>query len=121
VSQGFFCQATVFADVKPNMRIFREEIFGPVLSIVGHNGDEDAIRLANDTPYGLAAYVNSGDQNRAREIAKRIRAGTIHINFPLRDPRAPFGGYKMSGNGREWGEFGLREYLETKGVVGFAP
>ena len=119
--RGYFVRPTVFADVDPRMSIAREEIFGPVLSIIGYDDEEDAIRIANDTPYGLAAYVQSGSLERARQVARRLRAGNVQINYPAVDRGAPFGGYKQSGNGREWGEFGLNEYLEIKGVQGYAP
>ena len=101
------------------MSIAREEIFGPVLSIIPYENEDDAVRIANDTPYGLAAYVQSGSLERARSVARRLRAGNVQINYPDVDRGAPFGGYKQSGNGREWGEFGLNEYLEIKGVQGY--
>jgi aldehyde dehydrogenase (NAD+) len=100
------------------MRIAREEIFGPVLCILTYKDEDEAIRLANDTPYGLAAFVQSGDRARAARVAARIRAGVVQINYPPLDRGAPFGGYKQSGNGREWGEHGLSEFLETKAVIG---
>ncbi|MET3614211.1 aldehyde dehydrogenase (NAD+) [Rhizobium aquaticum] len=120
LNRGYFVRPTVFADVKPGMRIEREEIFGPVLSIVGYENEEDAIRIANDTVYGLAAYVSSSDLDRARRVARRLRAGNVHINYPDWDTYAPFGGMKQSGNGREYGEFGLDDFLEIKGVIGYA-
>ncbi len=116
--QGFFVRPTVFGDVTPRMSIAREEIFGPVLSIIAYEDEDDAVRIANDTPYGLAAYVQSGNLEHARSVARRLRAGNVQINYPDVDRGAPFGGYKQSGNGREWGEFGLNEYLEIKGVQG---
>jgi aldehyde dehydrogenase (NAD+) len=119
LERGYYVRPTVFADVKPSMRISREEIFGPVLSIIPYESEEDAIRLANDTVYGLAAYVQSSNIERARAVGSRMRAGTVYLNNPGFDIGAPFGGYKQSGNGREWAEFGLDEFLETKGVVGF--
>lgn len=115
---GFYVRPTVFADVHPDMRIAREEIFGPVLSILPYDTESEAIRMANDTEYGLAAYVSSGDQDRAEQVARQMRAGTVYINRPEFDISAPFGGYKRSGNGREWGRFGLVEFLEIKGMVG---
>jgi aldehyde dehydrogenase (NAD+) len=118
LNRGYFVRPTVFADVVPGMRIEREEIFGPVLVIVGYDDDEDAIRIANDSIYGLAAYVSSSDLERARRVARRLRVGDVHINFPAWDTRAPFGGFKQSGNGREYGEFGLDDFLETKAVIG---
>jgi aldehyde dehydrogenase (NAD+) len=119
LTTGYFVQPTVFADVDPKMTIAQEEIFGPVLSVIGYDGDDDAVRIANDTPYGLAAYIQSGDRERARRVARRMRAGNVQINYPPVDRGAPFGGYKQSGNGREWGEFGLNEYLEIKGIPGY--
>ncbi len=119
LASGFFVQPTVFADVDPAMTVAREEIFGPVLCLIGYEDEDDAVRIANDTPYGLAAYVQSSDLARARRVARRMRAGNVQINYPPVDRGAPFGGYKQSGNGREWGEFGLNEYLEIKGIPGY--
>jgi aldehyde dehydrogenase (NAD+) len=119
MTRGYFVKPTVFTDVDPKMTIAREEIFGPVLCIVGYDDEADAVRIANDTPYGLAAYVQSGSVEHAREIARQLRAGNVQINYPGVDRGAPFGGYKQSGNGREWGEFGVNEYLEIKGVQGY--
>jgi aldehyde dehydrogenase (NAD+) len=119
LTHGYYVRPTVFADVKPSMRIAREEIFGPVLSIIPYETEEDAIRIANETAYGLAAYVQSSDIEHARAVGSKMRAGTVYLNNPAFDIGAPFGGYKQSGNGREWSEFGLDEFLETKGVVGF--
>jgi aldehyde dehydrogenase (NAD+) len=101
------------------MRIAREEIFGPVLSILGYQSEEQAIAIANDTVYGLAAFVQSRDIHRARNVAKQLRAGTVSINYPSFDVSAPFGGYKQSGNGREWSEWGIDAFLELKGIVGY--
>jgi aldehyde dehydrogenase (NAD+) len=115
---GYYVRPTVFADVTPDMRIAREEIFGPVLSILPYESEAQAIAMANDTEYGLAAYVNSQDRDKAEDVARQMRAGTVYINYPDFDIAAPFGGYKRSGNGREWGVFGLDEFLETKGMVG---
>lgn len=117
---GYYVRPTVFADVSPQMTIAREEIFGPVLSIISYRDEEDAIQIANDTPYGLAAYVQSSDSSRACLVARRLRAGTVAINYPASDDAAPFGGYKQSGNGRECGKWGLEEFLETKAVIGFS-
>ena len=103
------------------MTIAREEIFGPVLCIIPYDDEDDAVRIANDTPYGLSGYVTSGDTDRARRVAKRIRAGNVHINGARLDFGGCFGGYKQSGNGREWGEAGLEEFLELKAVFGYAP
>lgn len=118
LSAGFYARPTIFADVRSEMRIAREEIFGPVLSIMPYDSEEEAIRIANDTEYGLAAYVSSRDQSRAESVARKMRAGTVYINQPEFDISAPFGGFKQSGNGREWGVFGLEEFLEIKGMVG---
>jgi aldehyde dehydrogenase (NAD+) len=120
MNRGYFVRPTVFADVRPGMRIEKEEIFGPVLSIVGYADEDDAIRIANDSVYGLAAYVSTTDLERARRVARRLRAGNVHINYPAWDTYAPFGGFKQSGNGREYGEFGLDDFLEIKGIVGYA-
>jgi aldehyde dehydrogenase (NAD+) len=116
-SKGYFVQPTIFADVKNDMTIAREEIFGPVLCILPYDSEDDAVAIANDTPYGLAAYVESGDDAHARKIAARLRAGNVHINGASEDPAAPFGGYKRSGNGREAGVLGFKEYLEVKAVL----
>ena len=119
LSHGFFVRPTVFADVDPAMTIAREEIFGPVLCIIAYDNEDEAVRIANDTQYGLAAYVQSRDLEHARNVARRMRAGNVQINYPPVDRGAPFGGYKQSGNGREWGEFGVNEYLEIKGIPGY--
>jgi aldehyde dehydrogenase (NAD+) len=112
--KGFYARPTVFADVNNQMRIAREEIFGPVLVMIPFDTEEEAIAIANDTPYGLAAYIQCGDAARARRIARRLRAGTVSINGTGQDYCSPFGGFKQSGNGREWGRFGLQDYLEYK-------
>ncbi len=117
LTQGFYVRPTVFAGVRNDMRIAREEIFGPVLGILPYGDEAEAIRIANDTPYGLAAYVWSADPVAARRVAGQIRAGMIHINGADLPLNAPFGGFKQSGNGREWGEFGLADFLELKVVV----
>ena len=117
VAGGYFVRPTVFGHVTAEMDIAREEIFGPVLSIIAYDSEEEAICQANDTVYGLAAYIQTADPVRAHAIAKRMRAGTVYINYPAWDPALPFGGYKQSGNGREYAEFGLDEYLETKGIA----
>ena len=119
LNRGYFIRPTVFARVTPEMTIAREEIFGPVLSILTYETEAQAIELANDTPYGLAAYVQSSDLERARKVASQLRVGNVHINYPAWDTAAPFGGYKQSGNGREYAEFGLEEFLEIKGVIGY--
>ena len=110
---------TIFSSVTPAMTVAREEIFGPVLSILTYRSVEEAIEIANDTPYGLSGRVQSGDINRARAVASRLRAGTININYSAWDITAPFGGFKQSGNGREYAEFGIKEFVETKAVVGY--
>ncbi|MBU9604849.1 aldehyde dehydrogenase family protein [Burkholderia multivorans] len=120
LGDGFYVRPTVFSNVTPDMTIAREEIFGPVLSIMTYRTEDEAIALANDSVYGLAAYVQSKDLERARRVAARLRVGNVHINYPPWNPAAPFGGYKRSGNGREYAEFGLAEYLETKGTTGYA-
>jgi aldehyde dehydrogenase (NAD+) len=119
INKGFYVRPTVFANVTNDMTIAREEIFGPVLSVIGYEDEDDVVRIANDTPYGLAGYISSGDVERARRIARRIRAGTVNVNGASLDMAAPFGGYKQSGNGREWGRFGLEEFLEVKAVTGW--
>jgi aldehyde dehydrogenase (NAD+) len=120
ISKGYFVKPTVFADVRNDMAIAREEIFGPVLCIITYEDEDDAVRIANDSPYGLSGFVTSGDIKRARRVAKRIRAGNVHINGARVDFGGCFGGYKQSGNGREWGETGLEEFLELKAVFGYA-
>ena len=102
------------------MTIAREEIFGPVLSIIPYKDEDDAIAIANDTPYGLAGYVSSDNIEHARSVASKMRTGMVHINGAPLDAMAPFGGYKQSGNGREWGEYGMEEFLEIKSVYGYS-
>jgi len=119
LEHGFFAQPTIFSDVTSDMRIAREEIFGPVLAIMPYRDEEEAIAIANDTVYGLGSHLQSRDQDRARRVAGRIRAGQVHINYPAWNGHAPFGGYKRSGNGREYGIHGLEEYLETKAIIGY--
>ena len=121
LDKGFFVRPTVFADVKPDMRIFQEEIFGPVLCITPFRDEAHAIELANATVYGLSGYVQSADAERARRVAGRMRTGMVHLNGAPTDGAAPFGGYRQSGNGREWGRFGLEDYLEVKAVMGWQP
>lgn len=120
LDKGYYVQPTVFANVTPDMTISREEIFGPVLSILGYEDLDQAIAIGNDTEYGLAAYVNGADLAKAREVASKLRAGQVSINGAS-DMTAPFGGFKMSGNGREWGDFAFHEFLEVKAVMGYAP
>ncbi len=119
IDKGYFVRPTVFANVTNDMTIAREEIFGPVLSIIAYEDEDDAVRIANDTPYGLSGYVSSGDVDRARRVAARLRTGMVHINGADLDAMAPFGGYKQSGNGREWGAHGIDEFLEVKSIYGY--
>ena len=119
LNRGYYVRPTVFAGVTNDMTIAREEIFGPVIAILPYKTEEEVIRLANETIYGLAAYVQSADVEHARKVASQMRAGNVHINYPVGDTAAPFGGYKQSGNGREYGEWGLEEFLETKAVIGY--
>ncbi len=119
LATGFYVKPTVFADVKNSMTIAREEIFGPVLAILPYENEEEAIAIANDTPYGLSGYVSSGDLEHARRVASRLRTGNVHLNGAQGSFDAPFGGYKQSGNGREWGVNGFEEFLETKAVLGY--
>ena len=119
LDRGYFVQPTVFAGVKPTMEIAREEIFGPVLCIMPYADEDEAMRIANDTQYGLAAYVHSKNLDRARRVARLLRAGSVYINDPDLDLAAPFGGYKQSGNGREYADFAFDDFTEIKGIVGF--
>jgi len=121
LDKGFYVKPTVFANVKNDMTIAKEEIFGPVVSIMGYDTVDEAVEVGNDTEYGLAAYVSGTDMAKVREVASRLRAGQVAINGAGGDMTAPFGGYKMSGNGREWGDYGFHEFLETKAVIGFTP
>jgi len=120
LNKGYYVKPTVFANVVNNMTIARDEIFGPVLTILGYDNLDQAVEIANDTEYGLAGYVAAADLDKARAVARKLRAGWVSINDGF-DFNAPFGGYKKSGNGREWGEFGFNEYLEIKGMLGYAP
>jgi aldehyde dehydrogenase (NAD+) len=120
ISTGWFVRPTIFMDVSNKMRIAREEIFGPVLVIIPFENEAEAIRIANDTPYGLAAYLQTGNQERAERVAGRLRAGAVHINGGGFNYGSPFGGYKQSGNGREGGLMGLEDYLETKTLHGLS-
>jgi aldehyde dehydrogenase (NAD+) len=119
IEKGYFARPTVFANVSNDMTIAREEIFGPVLSIIPYEDEDEAVRIANDTPYGLSGYVSSSDLDRARKIAARMRTGMVHINGAWADSASPFGGYKQSGNGREWGAHGIDEFLEVKSIYGY--
>lgn len=119
IDKGYFVKPTVFADVDPDMTISREEIFGPVLSIIGYEDEADAIRIANDSPYGLSGAVQSADPERAKRVAARMRTGMVYINGAAGDVSAPFGGYKQSGNGREWGAHAFNDFLELKSVLGY--
>ncbi|GAD50681.1 putative aldehyde dehydrogenase [Caenibius tardaugens NBRC 16725] len=119
LNQGYYVRPTVFGDVNNQMTVAREEIFGPVLVILGYDNEEQAIEIANDTPYGLAGYVQSGSIEHGRDVASRIRAGQVLLNYAPLDINAPFGGYKQSGNGREWGEHAFHEFMEVKAVLGY--
>nr|WP_298690861.1 aldehyde dehydrogenase family protein [uncultured Dongia sp.] len=119
LNRGYYVRPTVFGNVTPDMTIAREEIFGPVIAIMSYDTEEQAIEIANDTVYGLAAYVQSADLGHARKVARQLRAGQVKINYPAWDTFAPFGGYKQSGNGREYADFGIHDFLEVKGVVGY--
>jgi len=119
IDKGYFARPTVFSNVSNDMTIAREEIFGPVLSIIPYDDEDEAVAIANDTPYGLSGYVSSGNLDRARRVASRLRTGMVHINGADLDSMAPFGGYKQSGNGREWGPEGIDEFLEVKSIYGY--
>ena len=118
LQDGWFVRPTVFADVTNDMRIAREEIFGPVMSVITYDTVDEAVNLANDSPYGLAAYINRSNPRQIRDVASRLRAGQVILNSAYPDLTAPFGGYKQSGNGRVWGLASIEEYLESKAVVG---
>ena len=117
LNRGWFCKPTIFGDVRHEMTISTEEIFGPVLSVLPYDTVDDAVRMANDSVYGLAAYV-AGPLDEARAVAHRLRAGTVNLNYPDWDTSAPFGGYKQSGNGREYADWGIHDFCEVKGIVG---
>jgi aldehyde dehydrogenase (NAD+) len=119
LSKGYFIRPTVFSEANNDMTIAREEIFGPVLTMIPYETEEEAIRIANETPYGLAGYVQSGDIDHARQVASKIRAGNVSINGSVAGFDVPFGGFKQSGNGREWGSHGFTDFLEIKAVQGF--
>ncbi|MBC2669565.1 aldehyde dehydrogenase family protein [Novosphingobium piscinae] len=120
LERGLFVRPTVFCGVTPDMTIAREEVFGPVLAIMAYDSVEEAVALANDSPYGLSGYVWAETRDAARAVARQLRTGMVHLNGAPLDSAAPFGGYKMSGNGREWGRFGLEEFLEIKSIYGGA-
>ncbi len=120
LNAGYYVKPTIFANVTNDMTIAREEVFGPVLSILKYETEEEAIAIANDTVYGLSGYVQSGDIKHAADVASKMRTGNVHLNGAGADLGAPFGGYKQSGNGREWGEHGFEDFLETKAVLGYA-
>ena len=117
-NEGYFVKPTIFTNVNYNMKIFNEEIFGTVLVILPYDNEEEAINIANNTKYGLAAFVQ-GELNHARKIARKLKAGQIHINYPSWDVTVPFGGYKQSGNGHEYGAWGIDDYCEYKSIVGY--
>lgn len=119
LNRGYFIRPTIFADVTDDMTVAKEEIFGPVLSILFYDDEDEVVERANNTPYGLASYVQSGSHQRARAVAARLRSGSVGINYPAWDAGSPFGGYKQSGNGREYADFGLEACLEIKGIVGY--
>lgn len=120
LDKGYYVRPTIFANVNNAMTIAREEIFGPVLVMIPYETEDEAVRIANDTPYGLSGYVSGGSVEHARRIAARLRTGMVHLNGASVDFAAPFGGYRQSGNGREWGAQGLEEFLETKAVMGYS-
>jgi aldehyde dehydrogenase (NAD+) len=119
-NRGFFVRPTIFSEVTTGMRVAQEEIFGPVLVILPYDDVDEAVAIANDTIFGLGGHVQGTNLEQARSVARRIRTGQVHLNHPAWDPHAPFGGYKRSGNGREYGAFGFEEYLEVKAILGFA-
>jgi aldehyde dehydrogenase (NAD+) len=121
LTTGHYARPTIFANVRNDMAIAQEEIFGPVLVIIPYKDEEDALRIANDSQYGLSGFVVSKDVERARKLAKRIRTGQVRLNGAKHDFSAPFGGYKTSGNGREFGVFGIEEFLEAKSICGYFP
>ncbi len=121
LERGYYVKPTVFAGVNNHMTVAREEIFGPVLVLIGYDSVDDAVAIANDTPYGLAAYVSGSDLDAVRQVASRLRAGQVTLNSAPPDLMAPFGGFKQSGNGREWGDHAFGEFLEVKAVLGYAP
>jgi aldehyde dehydrogenase (NAD+) len=121
LDKGYYVKPTVFANVTNDMTIAKEEIFGPVVAIIGYDTVDEAVKVGNDTEYGLAAYISGGDQDNVRKVASQLRAGQVNLNGASPDLMAPFGGYKMSGNGREWGDHAFGEFLETKAILGYSP
>jgi aldehyde dehydrogenase (NAD+) len=121
LDKGYYVKPTIFANVTNDMTVAKEEIFGPVVAILGYETVDEAVTIGNDTEYGLAAYVSGTDEAKVRAVASRMRAGQVILNSAGLDMMAPFGGYKMSGNGREWGDHAFAEFLETKAVIGFSP
>ncbi|MDB5555166.1 MAG: aldehyde dehydrogenase [Rhizobium sp.] len=119
LNRGYYIRPTVFGHVTPEMTVAREEIFGPVLSVISYDNEDHAVEIANDTVYGLAAYIQSENKDHARKVAARMRAGTVNLNYPDWDTFSSFGGYKQSGNGREYADFGIHDFLETKSIVGY--
>lgn len=119
LTRGYFVRPTIFANVNETMTIAQDEIFGPVLCLMTYTDIDDAVRLANATQYGLASYVQGTDMRQVREVARKMRSGIVQVNYPSVDRSAPFGGYKQSGNGREWGEHGMHEYMEIKSIIGY--
>jgi len=119
LNRGYYVRPTVFGHVTPGMTIEKEEIFGPVLSVISYEDEDDAVKIANDTVYGLAAYIQSKDIKHARSVAARMRAGQVNLNYPDWDTHAPFGGYKQSGNGREYADWAIHDFLEVKGIIGY--
>ncbi len=119
MNSGYFVRPTIFADVTPEMRIYREEIFGPVLTISSFEDEADGIEKANDTVYGLTNYVQTQDTDKKRRVARRLRSGMVDMNGANRAPGMPFGGMKQSGNGREGGRYGIEDFLEVKAIAGW--
>ena len=119
LSRGLYARPTIFSEVRTDMTIAQEEIFGPVLAVLPYDSIDEAVAIANDTVYGLGAHVQGADKGLMRAVAARIRSGQVHLNYPAWDPQAPFGGYKQSGNGREYGIEGMEEYMEVKSILGF--
>jgi aldehyde dehydrogenase (NAD+) len=120
LDKGYYVKPTVFANVTNDMTIAKEEIFGPVVAILGYENVDEAVKVGNDTEYGLAAYVSGNNLAEVKEVASRLRAGQVNLNSAGVDMMAPFGGYKMSGNGREWGDHAFGEFLETKAILGYS-